>query len=224
MADAIELIDAVRSGDAHLVVEILREQPELAGARDAKGVSAIMLARYAGDRSITDALLAVDPPLDVFEAAAVGRIDRLGALLDEDASLSRARAPDGFTALHFAAYFGKPTAARVLVDRGAQIDAVAENETQVQPLHSATSAHQTEVCRLLLASGAPVNVAQQGGWTPLHQAAHVGDPELVELFLSAGADPSARAESGETPADMAESAGHPDVATRLRAISAPTAG
>ena len=75
-----------------------------------------MRSRYRFDRATTDALLAVDPELDVFEATALGYIDRLRERLDEDPARAVAFSADGFTALHFAAFFGKAEAARVLLD------------------------------------------------------------------------------------------------------------
>ena len=200
-----ELIDAVNTDDAARVAELVREDPSLAASRDRAGVSAIMLSRYRFDRGTTDALLAVDPDLDVFEATALGYIDRLRERLDEDPGRALAFSPDGFTALHFAAFFGKVEAARLLLGEGAAVGAVSRNEMVVQPLHSA---------------GADVNAVQRNGFTPLHAAAQHGDDELVELMLSAGADPTARTDAGDTPADTAEAAGHIDVARRLREFGA----
>lgn len=214
-----ELIAAVKGGDAGRVAGLVAAEPELASSRDLTGVSALMLARYRSDRAVTDALLLGDPELDVFEATALGYVDRLRARLDEDPSLATAQSADGYTALHFAAFFGKTEVARILLEAGAGVDAVAENEMRVQPLHSAAANRNLEVCRLLLAAGADVNARQAGGFTPLHAAAQNGDPEMVELFLSARADPTATTDAGETPAVTAEAAGHVDVARRLREVA-----
>jgi ankyrin repeat protein len=219
MADQ-DLIDAVNADDATRVAELVGHDPSLASARDANGVSVLMLSRYRFDRGTTDALLAVDPELDIFEASALGYIDRLRERLDEDPARATAFSSDGFTALHFAAFFGKAEAARTLLEAGASVNAVSRNAQIVQPLHSAAAGVHREVCRVLIAAGADVNARQQGGFTPLHAAAQHGDIELVELFLSAGADPSAARDNGETPADAAAAAGHVDVARRLREVAA----
>jgi hypothetical protein len=79
-----ELIQAVNDDDAGRVTELLAADPGLVAARDRDGVSAIMLSRYRFDRDTTDALLAVDPDLDAFEAATLGYIDRLRERLTED--------------------------------------------------------------------------------------------------------------------------------------------
>jgi uncharacterized protein len=215
-----DLIDAVAADDAARVTELLRDDPALASVRDRDGISVLMLSRYRFDRATTDALLAVDPDLDVFEATALGYLDRLHERLDEDPSRATAFSPDGFTALHFAAFFGKAEVARALLGAGARVDVYSQNDLHVQPLHSAASGRHHEVCRLLIAAGADVDAKQRHGYTPLHAAAQGGDAELVELFLSAGADPLAVRDGGDTPADTAEAAGHIDVAHRLREVAA----
>jgi ankyrin repeat protein len=214
-----DLINAINDDDATRVAELVTGDPSLASSRDRNGVSAIMLSRYRFHRETTDALLAVDPDLDVFEATALGYIDRLRERLAEDHWRATAYSTDGFTALHFAAFFGKVEAARTLLDAGAAVNAYSVNELQVQPLHSAASGRHHEVCRVLIAAGADVNATQRHEFTPLHAAAKHGDAELVELFLSAGADPTARTEAGDTPAETADAAGHVDVARRLREVA-----
>jgi ankyrin repeat protein len=183
-----------------------------------------MLSRYRSNRAVTDALIAADPDLDIFEAAALGYLDRLRDRIADDPTAVSSLSADGYTALHFAAFFAKPEAARTLLESGAAVDTVAENEMRVQPLHSAAAGRQIEICRLLLAAGAEIDARQAGGFTPLHEAAQNGDPEMVELFLSAGADPAARTDDGRSAADIADESAHPDVARRLREVAgAPSA-
>ena len=64
------LFDAIRSGEAELVRELLDEDRTLAGERDDGGVSALRAAKYAGREDLADVVLAADPPLDQFDAAA----------------------------------------------------------------------------------------------------------------------------------------------------------
>ena len=220
MGTPAEMLDAVAAGDTDRVAALLAEDPALAMARGADGVSALLLARYRFDRPTMDVLLAADPDLDVFEAAALGRIDRLRERLADDPGSVTAMSPDGFTALHLAAFFGKTEVTRILLAAGARVDTYTTNDFANQPLHAAAAGRHIEVCRMLLAAGADVDATQHGGFTPLHEAAQHGDAEMVELFLSAGADPTVTVEDGGSPADLAEKAGHHDVATRLRGIAA----
>jgi ankyrin repeat protein len=224
MPDAADLIAAVIAGDPTRVAEIVAADPGLAEARDGAGVSALLLARYRHDRPVLDALLAADPEMDIFDAAALGHLDRLRDRLEQGPGRVTAFSADGFTALHLAAFFGKSEAVRTLLDAGAPVDIRGRNTLANRPLHAAAAGRNVEACRMLLAAGAEVDVAEHGGLTPLHLAAQEGDVEMTELFLSAGADPSVRADDGRTPIDLAEAAGHADLAVRLRAVASDRGG
>src|SRR5919198_2809385 len=105
-------------------------------------VSPILQALYRGDRAEAERLRAESPDLDVFDAAALGDLDRLHELLDGDPDSVRAWSPDGFTPLHYAAYFDGPEAVRLLVERGADLEAPSRNEEfapEARPLHSAVA-------------------------------------------------------------------------------------
>jgi ankyrin repeat protein len=219
MAQPSELIAAVDAGDVAAVRTLLADEPALASVRGDDGVSALLHARYRSHREVLEALLAADPDMDVFDASALGHVDRLRHRLDEDPGAARALAADGFTALHLAAFFGKAEAARMLLEAGASVLDYGTNDFANQPLHAAAAGRHGEVCRLLLAAGADVNARQHGGYAPLHEVAASGDIELVELFLSAGADPLATTDGGRTAADVAEAAGHVDIARRLREVA-----
>jgi uncharacterized protein len=178
-------------------------------------VSELMQALYAGEQERADALLAERDELDVFEAAAFGRVGRLRELLDADPELARALSPDGFTALHFTAFFGRPDAAALLLERGADPRARARNPLAVEPLHSAAAARQTAIARMLLDAGADPNARQEGGFVPLHAAAQSGDAELAGLLLERGADRTVATDDGRTSVDIALESGHSGLADSL---------
>lgn len=178
-------------------------------------VSEAMQALYAGERERGEQLLNEGGEPDVFEAAAFGRLDRLRELLAADAGLALAFSPDGFTALHFSAFFGQPEAASLLLERGADPRARAENPMAVEPLHSAAASSQVEIARMLLDRGADPNARQEGGFVPLHAAAQNGDAPLAALLLERGADKSLAADDGRTSTDIALQAGHTGLADSL---------
>jgi ankyrin repeat protein len=172
------------------------------------GVSPPMQALYEGDREAAERLLDERGGVDVFEAAAFGRVKRLRELVDADPDLAKAFSPDGFTALHFAAFFAQPEAAALLLERGADATVRARNAMAVEPLHSAAAADQTEIARMLLDAGADPDAIQEGGFAPLHAAAHNGNAELTELLLERGADRNRATDEGQTAADYARESGH----------------
>jgi ankyrin repeat protein len=156
-------------------------------------VSEIMEALYRGDRSRAEEL-AGDSELDIHEAASLGRPDRVRELLDADPTLAASRSSDGYTALHYAAFFGTADAAAVLLEHGADPGAVAENDMRVQPLHSAAAVDANETARLLLDAGADPNARQQGDFRPIDAAIQNGNDELYALLVERGAELPARAE------------------------------
>jgi ankyrin repeat protein len=156
-------------------------------------MSELLQAVYRGDQTSVDELLAEDPQLDVFEAAAVGRAERLRELLDGDPSLANAWADDGFQPLGLATFFGHVEAARLLVERGAEVNSASRNDMKVMPLHSAAATGDPEaryeLAKLLLENGADPNARQQDDFTPVMAADQLGDERLRELLVEHGASP-----------------------------------
>lgn len=164
--------------------------------------SELLEALYRGDQVTVDTKLAERPDLTLFEAAAVGDSGRVQELLTREPRSVADWSPDGFTALHLAAFFGRETIAATLLERGADVSAVARNPLRVQPLHSAAAGGHTAVARLLLEHGADPNARQEGGFVPLHAAAQARNDELYELLLASGADQDAATDDGRTAADF----------------------
>jgi ankyrin repeat protein len=186
-------------------------------ARDENDRSPVMAAAYAGHARLAEALAARvgDDGLTLFEAAATGRLAAVRARLDGGAEIEDC-ADDGYAALHFAAYFGQLEVARLLLERGADPNSVAQNQSRVTPLHSAVAGRHRDLAGLLLALGSSANAVQQGGWTPLHAAARDGDEATAGLLLLRGADASRPADDGRTAADLAAEGGHAALAELLR--------
>ena len=145
-----------------------------------------MQALYQGDAE-TARRLAGTAELDVFEAASLGDVARLGDLLPSDPALAQARSDDDFTALHYAAFFDGPEAARLLLEHGADVNAFADNELGVRPLNSAAAAGKRDVAAILLEHGADPNAPTRSGFTPLDAARENSDDELADLLRSHGA-------------------------------------
>lgn len=212
------LFAALEAGDKSALQTLLTTSPALAAVHNESGTSALLYALYMGKRELVPVLLEANQPLDIFEAAALGRTDRINELLLADKSLARAYTDDGFTALHFAAFFsGEAVGGGLLLDQGAEVEAVSQNPMKVTPLHSAIAGRNYALARLLVERGAPVNTRQEGGFTALHGVAQNGDIEMAELLIKNGADASLITDDGRTAAAIALASGHTELAQRLSA-------
>jgi hypothetical protein len=212
-----QVLSAVKAGDVKRLEELLAADPSLAATVDATGVSLRLVACYHQKPDTLPLLREVGPPLDIFETAALPGAAELGKeLLMVDPGLARAWSSDGFTPLHLAAFFRRPSMAEALLGLGADPNAVARNPMAVQPLHSACAGRDVAIITMLLDHGADANGRQSGGWTPLHAAAMFGDLPLLEMLLSRGARPELTNDEGKSALDLAVAQGHAEVAEALR--------
>src|SRR5262245_49417074 len=177
----------------------LARAPALANARNAKGRSAFTaaLGRRRGNsfvrpqnNRVLAAILAHHPALDDFEVAAAGDLARIETLTTQDSAYVRRVHTTGWTPLHFAAFAGQTRVVGLLLARGAEVDAPAQNRFGNTPLQVALLTDQCDVARELLLHHADVNFRQKEGVTALHEAVIEGDAACVRMLLDAGADPN----------------------------------
>lgn len=209
MTDIFDAVKAGRQDEVRAIVE--RDRSQLA-ARDANGVSAILLAVYHGKAEVAQLLVTMGAPIDIFEASALGKADRIAGLLRDDPSRVSAYSQDGFYPLGLAAFFGHLDAVRALIAAGADVHAVARNSFKVQPIHAAAASRNLDIVRAVLEAGADPNVPQQQGFVPLHEAGTNGNRALAELLIKHGADPHQANEAGKSSIDLARDKGHNELA------------
>ena len=178
---------------------------------------------YSGQTLVRDFLLVelerAGINLDLFEAAATGNLPAIESTLAAQPDLAQAWSTDGWTPLHLAAAFGTPEAVQLLLDRGAQVDAVSKNPQANQPLHAALAlGRNPETIRMLLAAGADPNARQTAGYTALFSAAAANRRDLAEILIAHGAHPSQQNDFGQTAATFARERNHAELAAWLDSL------
>jgi uncharacterized protein len=210
-----DIFAAITADDRAKIKQLVAGDSSLAHARNQAGVSALMQARYENRLEIVALLRKAAGDLDIFEAATLGDLARLRTLLANDRDLVKAQSSDGFTPLHLACFFGQLEAAEVLIQQGADANAVSPSRIAV--INSAAASRNAEVLKLVLQAGANPNLQQQGGYTALHEAAMHNSVERAQALLDAGADRAIRSDDGLTAAEMAAQKGSKEVLELLNA-------
>jgi ankyrin repeat protein len=180
---------AASNGRSHVIPLLLQHGAEI-NAKDSEGGTPLHGALRANYRRAARILATRGADQDIFSAAGLGNLTLLERLLAEDPGLANARTGGGETPLHFAACNGEIAAAKVLMERGAAIDAMENptwGATGNTPLHDACHFGQRAMCEFLLDRGADLE-KEGGAWTPLHWAIVGGRLEVVELLIDRGAD------------------------------------
>ena len=218
MEPAREIFDVIRAGDKARLEALLAAHPELVDVRNELGHSPVLIAQYHHKKDLVAVLLAAGAPptLDVFDAASVGRTDRVAELLDADPALVNAYSRDGFFPLGLAAFFGYPETVRLLLERGADVTQVARNPMRIQALHAAVAGRSREAVLLILEAGAPINAQQDKGWTALHEVVHQENVDLTRYFLAHGADPKVQNDEGKSAIGLAADQGNAAILKLLK--------
>ena len=218
------MTEAIRSGTAAELEQLLREHPALARARlgDQRGQSRTLLH------------VVTDWPGHVPEAAA-----KIRALVAAGADVdARFTGPHTETPLHWAASSDDVEALDALLDAGADIEADGAVIGGGTPIADAVAFGQWKAARRLLERGARTNLWQAAALglvdrvrdeldrTPppaqdeldnaLWCAAHGGQRDTAELLLDRGADPAWVGHDGLTAAAAAERSGAHELAAWLR--------
>jgi len=97
------------------------------------------------------------------------------------------------SALHVAAAFGHLDLTKLLLQRGAGINATAAYRSGLSALHEAATNGHLDVVKLLRRKGANINQSSAIRGTPLQAAAAGGHIKPVEYLLQEGADPALKA-------------------------------
>lgn len=144
--------------------------------------------------------VAVAQPVDMQAAVLAGDTAAVVRNLDRGDNVNEQG--DLGTLLHVAAVADSIAVGRILIDRGADIEAMVE-ATGMRPLHFAASYGRPSIAALLLDRGAEVDPREISRRTPLVLAATYGYTSVVELLLAHGDNVDAADNCGRTSLNLA---------------------
>ena len=207
------LMWAISERHADVVLLLLNAGAD-ANARSRVRHRTVQLSTRYGDqnsvRGVTEIDLGGFTPL--LFAARVGDVESAGHLLTKGAQVNDT-APSGASALVVAAHSGQTALARLLVERGADINA---HGAGYSALHAAVLRGDLDLVKVLLSRGADPNLTLAKGTpsryyskdyafndnlvgaSPFWLAARFGEPAIMSALAAAGADPRGTLPDGTT--------------------------
>jgi uncharacterized protein len=151
---------------------------------------------------------------DPWALAAAGDYRGVKEALDAYPTLIRMSDDKGFTLLHAAVKGKQLRVAKLLISRGAFVNAV--DARQYTPLLVAADMGDDYCARLLIKNGANANARALEGVTAMHIATLGNYLKIVILLQQAGANINAENEAGKTSLMLAEEHGRKEIARFLR--------
>lgn len=103
----------------------------------------------------------------------------------------------GYTPLTRALYKGNASFAKMLIDKGADVQ--MKNRDGYPPINYAVEIQDKELVEMILLKGADANTMNNSKVTPLHIAARNGDTAMISLLIRHKANVNAVDDDGNTP-------------------------
>ncbi|XP_028271474.1 ankyrin repeat and KH domain-containing protein 1 isoform X7 [Parambassis ranga] len=218
VSDYTPLSLAASGGYVNIIKILLNAGAEINSRTGSKlGISPLMLAAMNGHVPAVKLLLDMGSDINaqietnrntaLTLACFQGRAEVVSLLLDRKANVEH-RAKTGLTPLMEAASGGYAEVGRVLLDKGADVNAPPVPSSRDTALTIAADKGHYKFCELLINRGAHIDVRNKKGNTPLWLAANGGHFDVVQLLVHASADVDAADNRKITPLMAAFRKGH----------------
>jgi hypothetical protein len=206
-AETTALLSALGGGLENIALDLLAAGADAnaLAAAAANGRAAIvrrLLLVESGDEARAHALV---------EACRTNRIEIATILLENGVDVN-VRWNEN-SALQTAAWLDHEGLVIWLLEHGADIA-----QSGGEALCAAANAGRTEIVRLLIARGAPIDHRNAFAWTPLMSAAWQGQTETLRVLLANGANLMLQDDRGKRAIDWAREAGHLQIVELLETI------
>ncbi|SEN98526.1 Ankyrin repeat-containing protein [Mesobacillus persicus] len=156
-----------------------------------------------------------------FEAIQIDDRKTVKKLLEYDQTIVNTENEEGLTPLGYASHFGHLKTVKLLLDNGADVNAISHSKISFIPsntaLHAAIAGERNlEVIKTLLEHKGQTNIFDSNGHTCLHSAAyHLDNVQLISLLIENGAPVNAKVDGGKTALEIALEREHQQIAELL---------
>ena len=158
--------------------------------------------------------------VSIWDAAANGNIEAIKQHLDAGTDINGTfilpgTPGSGGTPLHVAVLAGQMEATKLLLKKGADINARADDVAGGTPLHWAAVIGSMDFAEVLVEAGADVNAGDSSQAAPLHWAAVNGQTEAAGLLIENGAGVDVKNNDGSTALHVAAFFCHTEIVKLL---------
>ncbi|KAJ7671446.1 ankyrin repeat-containing domain protein [Mycena polygramma] len=204
---SLSVHSAAQNNQLHVVRSLVSENPRLINALDADERTALHWAASSGSVDITRFLIDKKAEVDLVDNSGWTPLHIAGRKIDDICFWLNGPQKNnkGLTPLHYAASKSRIDIGKLLISRGADIN--AKDKANQVPLHRAATTGSLGFIRLLLDSSVPpnktrLNNADRIGNTALHLAMDSAHAEAAVALINAGADRGKLNLDGEAPEDV----------------------
>lgn len=149
----------------------------------------------------------------IFDIARSGSVEELNQAIQNNKSIIDSKNESGYTPLILACYKQNNSVARMLIEKGCDINYVSEMGSA---LMACSVNGNNEIALFLLNNNCNVNLTDSNGTTALMYAVQFGNIELVKALLAASADKSKIDKKGKTAFEYAVFSGNNEITNLLK--------
>ncbi|MGV2431853.1 MAG UNVERIFIED_CONTAM: ankyrin repeat domain-containing protein [Rickettsiaceae bacterium] len=208
---------AAKFGHLKVAEALIVSNPDFVNVAGQVGWTALHVAAQNGQLEVLGLLIEKGVNVNVvapngatalYLAIKYGHLEVVKFLIAANPDLVNVAGQGGLTALHVAAQHGQLGVLGLLIEKGANINAVVQ--TGYTALHLAAKFDHLEVVKFLIAANPDlVNVAGQGGLTALHVAVGLGHLGVVQFLIKIYPDlANVAGQGGFTALHLAVGLGH----------------
>ena len=218
MIDFNKILGLLHNGKIEKLIKLIEEKPDILELKSDDGSSVFMTICYSGNIELMELSIRKKRSFNMAESCVAGLNKKVIEIIELHPPAVNNYAPDGFTPIGLAAFFGHHDVVLSLLKKGADPNRAANNPLKVNALHAAVSKNSYDTVAMLIEYGANVNQEQQSGIIPLHAAAHNGNLDLVKLLITNGADKNLKSDDGKDVISYAEENNHLELIEYLKGI------